>query len=114
MRSEAATITRFAISSASSSRMADSTRRYNMFPKSKILHPLCKRAEQQSILYVFIIVDAHDEASSIYNIKSTNYVTKNGQRKLIIQRYLEDFPFPYYIVIKEFAELNKPLVNVIR
>lgn len=80
----------------------------------QILHPLVKKAEAINILYIFIIVDATEKEKSIYNIKSTNYVMKNGQKKLIIQRYLEDFPFNYYIVINNLAELNKPLVNVIR
>ncbi|KAM3143024.1 hypothetical protein pb186bvf_004842 [Paramecium bursaria] len=78
----------------------------------KMVRPLIKEAEELKILYIFIIMD--HENQSIRNIRSTNYVMKDGKQKLEIKGYLEDFPFKYYMLINQPSELNSVLINILR
>ncbi len=68
-------------------------------------------------MIVFIIVDAI-KGSSILDLTQAIFEPDEnggtGEMKLKIKRYLEDFPFPYYLVVKDVQELPAILSSALR
>lgn len=60
------------------------------------------------VLYVFIVLDNPD--SSIFNIKSAVTTRANGQIKVQIKAFMDDFPFAHYLVIESVNQLNSNLM----
>ncbi|KAL0244512.1 hypothetical protein GEMRC1_008596 [Eukaryota sp. GEM-RC1] len=58
-------------------------------------------AHQRRILTVFLIMDNPNVKDSILNLKSVTY--PNG--KLHVESYLDSFPYPYYLIVKDFDSL---------
>jgi midasin len=69
---------------------------------------LFRQAQEERIMIVFIIVDAV-KGSSILDLTQASFEpdenSVTGEMKLKIKRYLEDFPFPYYLVVRDVHEL---------
>ena len=78
--------------------------------KSKV-RELVIQAQLRNILIVFVIIDRQNESrTSIIDLKS--FVTING--KNVIVKYLDDFPFPYYVLIHDPKSLPTHLADVLR
>jgi midasin len=69
-----------------------------------------RTAEQQGQLLVLLIVDSPDANNSILNTKRISYT--NG--KMVMSRYLEDYPFPLYLVLRDIAGLPEALSDSMR
>ena len=69
-----------------------------------------RRAAQQHILLCFVIVDAAAEADSILDLQSVSY--PNG--KLTISKWIDSFPFPFYIILRDLATLPQVLSDALR
>jgi midasin len=69
-----------------------------------------RRAAQEHILLCFVIVDAAGTKDSIYDLQSVSY--PNG--KLSITRWMDAFPFPYYVVLRELQLLPRVLSDALR
>lgn len=69
-----------------------------------------RRAAQEHILLCFVIVDAAASKDSILDLQSVSY--PNG--KLTISRWMDTFPFPYYIVLRELQSLPQVLSDALR
>lgn len=73
-----------------------------------------KEAEENNLVYIFIILDSKDPKKSILNIKSTKILNEDGKMDIKISDYLDDFPFKYYLIVKEMASLPRFLVEILR
>jgi midasin len=78
---------------------------------------LVRRAREQKIMVVFVILDSgrqgEDERipdQSILDMQTVDF--KNGE--MIIKRYLDSFPFEYYLVVKDVKELPGVLALALR
>ena len=69
-----------------------------------------RRAAQQHIMLCFVIVDAAAGEDSIMDLQTVSY--PNG--KLTISKWIDDFPFPYYIVLRDLATLPQVLSDALR
>eukprot|EP00965_Chrysotila_dentata_P197173 6178030-Pleurochrysis_carterae.AAC.1 len=69
-----------------------------------------QRAKEQHILICFIIIDAATSNDSILELQSVSY--PNG--KLTISKYIDTFPFPYYIVLRDLQALPQVLSDALR
>ena len=69
-----------------------------------------RKAAQEHILLCFVVLDAAAEKDSILELKSVTY--PNG--KLTISRYIDEFPFPYYLVVRELKALPQVLSDALR
>ena len=74
-------------------------------------------------MIVFIIIDslhtkgAQGEAGSHNSILSMNqvaYKTVNGQLDLHVERYLDTFPFEYYVVLRSVEALPDVLAGTLK
>jgi len=77
--------------------------------------PFLTEAAEKGHTYVMIILDNYgkDPTKSILNMKTTKWVEKNGKKELEIISHLQDFPFEFYCVLQDIAQLPFTLSNVL-
>ncbi|KAJ9639642.1 AAA ATPase midasin [Knufia peltigerae] len=81
---------------------------------------LVRQAQQEKIIVVFVIVDAGRD--SILDLQEAVYepdpaaAAAGGQveMRLRTKRYLEDFPFPYYLVVRDVRDLPGVLATALK
>lgn len=71
---------------------------------------LTREAESRNILIVFLIIDSPDEKKTILSLQNIAY--PNG--KLLITSYIDTFPFPYYILLRDLQTLPEVLCDALR
>lgn len=76
---------------------------------------LVRRAREKKIMLVFVIIDGITSNESIMDMSQVNYVPdKNGNPQLKITKYLDSFPFEFYVVVHEISELPEMLSLILR
>ncbi|KAL8796326.1 MAG: hypothetical protein Q9195_001233 [Heterodermia aff. obscurata] len=80
---------------------------------------LVRRAREERIMVVFVIVDAVRGEESIVDMSQAVFEPDpsgggDGAQKLKIKRYLDDFPFTYYLVVEDVKELPGVLATALR
>lgn len=77
---------------------------------------LVRQAQEERIMIVFVIVDALLKAESIMDMSEAVFEPDaiTGETKLKIKRYLDGFPFPYYVVVGDVRELPRVLAQALR
>ncbi|KAJ7156010.1 midasin nuclear AAA ATPase [Mycena crocata] len=91
------------------------------------LRTVLRKAEEQRVMIVFIIVDSlHSAASSsasvrkpavqgsILTMDKAEYKNVDGRMELQLQRYLDSFPFEYYVVLRNVEALPEVLAGTLR
>lgn len=75
---------------------------------------LVRQAQEERIIIVFVIVDAL-KGESIMDMKHATFEPDvNGETKLKVSRYLDGFPFGYYLVVGDVQELPNVLATALR
>jgi len=75
---------------------------------------LVRQAQEERIMLVFVIVDALPGSSIMDMSQATFEPDEGGQMKLRMRRYLDDFPFGYYLVVGDVRELPEVLATALR
>lgn len=78
---------------------------------------LLRESLQERIITVFIVLDdpAKKTAESVLNLKEAKFVKdEEGNPRVVIERYLDTFPFAYYLVVHELGELPFALAGLLR
>ncbi|VVT57060.1 uncharacterized protein SAPINGB_P005514 [Magnusiomyces paraingens] len=83
-----------------------------MCESHEALRRLVRKAREERIMVVFVVVDGLNNQGSILEMKDVQYDGETGEMK--IERYLDHFPFEYYIIVKEIRELPNVLSLVLR
>ena len=93
------------------------------------LRQVLRRAASQRVMIVFIIIDAlHSTSSSgqgqtqdtsavqnsIVSMNQVAYTMVNGKMELQVERYLDSFPFDYYVVLRSVEALPEVLSDTLR
>ncbi|KAK9359479.1 hypothetical protein V1504DRAFT_208869 [Lipomyces starkeyi] len=90
------------------------------------LQRLVRRAREQKIMLVFIVVDGLQKSAgtdghktvsqSILDMKQVSYETdkESGQMSLKMTNYLSSFPFEFYVIVRNISELPSVLALVLR
>lgn len=92
------------------------------------LRTLLRRALEQRVMIVFIIVDSlHQSATStasvtefastrpsILSMQTVEYKNVNGEMQLEMQRYLDTFPFEFFVVLRDVEALPGVLADTLR
>jgi midasin len=79
---------------------------------------LVRQAQEERIMIVFIIVDAAS-GSSILDLTQASFEPDDsamgtGEMKLKMKKYLEGFPFAYYLVVRDVRELPAVLAMALK
>jgi midasin len=84
------------------------------------LQALLRKAEEQRVMFVFIIVDSLHSASrsttqnSILHMDKAEYKLVDGRMELQLQKYLHTFPFEYYVVLRNVEALPDVLAGTLK
>jgi len=70
----------------------------------------CREALHRRQLLVMLVVDSPDPKHSILKLRSVTYPSG----KLKITQYLEEFPFPFYIVLRDLSQLPEVVADTLR
>lgn len=80
---------------------------------------LVRRLREEKVIVVFVIVDAAEESivdmsEVIFEAGTENRDGTRTEGKVVKRRYLEFFPFEYYVVVREVADLPGVLSRVLK
>jgi midasin len=91
------------------------------------LRTVLRKAEEQRVMVVFIIVDSlHAAASnpsnsqtgptqgSILTMDKAEFKNVDGRMELQLQKYLDSFPFEYYVVLRNVEALPEVLAGTLK
>lgn len=89
------------------------------------LRAALRRAQEQRVMMVFIIVDSlHSNLASstselatqnsILSMQQVAYKNVDGRMELQMQRYLDTFPFDYYVVLRDVEALPEVLSGTVK
>ncbi|EAU86094.2 MDN1 midasin family protein [Coprinopsis cinerea okayama7 len=87
------------------------------------LRTILRRAEEKRIMIVFIILDSLHTASSnqkeagqrsILNMDRAEFKNVDGRMELQLQKYLDSFPFEYYVVLRDVEALPDVLSSTLK
>ena len=95
------------------------------------LRVLLRKAMEERVMIVFIIIDSLNTASqapshspsapsatnnrpSILSMQSVEYKMVNGQMELEMNRYLDTFPFDFFVVLRDVEALPGVLADTLR
>ena len=80
------------------------------------IQAIVRKAAESRIMVVFLIIDNRPGQSSITSMTSVNYgVDPTTQKPLLkMNRYMDTFPFDYYVVIKDINTLPEILSETLR
>ena len=77
---------------------------------------LLREALEEQIMIVFIIMDdkGKKEGDSVLELKEAKFVKDGAESKVVIERYLDTFPFQYYLIVHNLEELPGALAGLLR
>ena len=79
--------------------------------KAKVLEAV-RATRAADVFVVFVIVEAEDSAQSILDIRVPIFDSANVLRS--IESYMEHFPFPFYIILRDIRNLPQVLSDALR
>lgn len=77
---------------------------------------LVRKAREEKVMLVFVIIDGINSSESILDMSQVSYETdaNTGAMNLKVNKYLDTFPFEFYVVVKNINELPEMLSLVLR
>ena len=77
---------------------------------------LVREAFEARIMMIFVILDAihPDRKDSILDIKSYSFEASENGQVLKETRYLDSFPFNYFVIVRDVSELPAVLSSALR
>ena len=76
---------------------------------------LVRRARENKIMLVFVIIDGINANESIMDMSQVKYVPDHlGNMQLKVEKYLDTFPFEFYVVVHDITELPEMLSIILR
>jgi midasin len=76
---------------------------------------LVRKAREEKVMIVFVIIDGLNSKESILDMSQASYTTdESGQMKLQVNKYLDTFPFEFYVVVHHINELPEMLSLILR
>ena len=90
------------------------------------IRSLLRKAREQKVMVMFVVLDSlHQDKpaanghggreNSILSMKSVSYQKgKTGALELKMERYMDTFPFEYYVVLRDVETLPEVLGDTLR
>jgi midasin len=81
----------------------------------KNVRPYSLEAREKGYLYVFIILDkcGSENQNSILNSLHVYQKLVQGKSEMVVMKYLEDFPYNYYVVLESSSDLPDVVNNIL-
>lgn len=80
---------------------------------SECVHQAIRRAKQAGLFMVFVILDNPDSKDSILDIRVPIFDPTSGKLEGI-KPYLDSFPFPFYVILRDIQTLPVVLSDALR
>lgn len=74
------------------------------------LRQAVRHASLSDVFVVFVIVDDPDGANSILDMRKVGF----REGKCVLESYMDQFPFPFYVVLKDIGSLPSVLSDALR
>lgn len=79
------------------------------------MNKLIRKAQEDKVMIVFVVLDSlKDGNESILNMTQASYKLLQGKPQLSIERYLDSFPFKYYVVVRNIDQLPSILSTTLK
>ncbi|KAL2201432.1 hypothetical protein P885DRAFT_73781 [Corynascus similis CBS 632.67] len=78
------------------------------------LRPLLREAMEQRIMVVFIVMDDARESKKGHSVLELKEARFGPDGVPVIHRYLDSFPFPYYLIVHHLEDLPGALAALLR
>ncbi|KAK0622968.1 hypothetical protein B0T14DRAFT_476182 [Immersiella caudata] len=78
------------------------------------LRPLLREAMEQRVMVVFIVMDDAAQNKKGRSVLELNQATFDPDGVPVIHRYLDSFPFPYYLIVHHLEDLPGALAALLR
>ncbi|KAK5990072.1 Midasin [Cladobotryum mycophilum] len=77
---------------------------------------LLREATEERIMIVFIIMDdtGKKKGNSVLELKEAKFIKDGAESRVVIERYLDTFPFQYYLIVHNLEELPSALAGLLR
>ncbi|KAG0682446.1 hypothetical protein C6P42_002987 [Pichia californica] len=76
---------------------------------------LVRKAREEKVMIVFVVIDGLNSNESILDMSQASYAMDNNNKmKLQVTRYLDTFPFEFYVVVHHINELPEMLSLILR
>ncbi|CDK29573.1 unnamed protein product [Kuraishia capsulata CBS 1993] len=76
---------------------------------------LVRQAREEKIMLVFVVMDGINSNESIMDMSQVSYdPDSNGNMTLKVNKYLDTFPFEFYVVVHNIKELPEMLSLILR
>ena len=79
--------------------------------KREVIRRWTIEAAEKNQLLVLLLIDSEDPQQSVLNTERIEYGGTKTKPQIRRKRYLDDFPFPYYLVISHVNQLPEALGN---
>ncbi|KAJ3018132.1 hypothetical protein HKX48_003155 [Thoreauomyces humboldtii] len=82
----------------------------------EMVRSLVRRAAEQRIMVVFIVLDNRGDKDSITKMTNVTYGSDpvTGKPLLQMNKYMDTFPFDYYVICKDIGALPEVLADTLR
>ncbi|KAK4230784.1 hypothetical protein QBC38DRAFT_496176 [Podospora fimiseda] len=78
------------------------------------LRPLLREAMEQRVMVVFIVMDDAKENKKGHSVLELKEARFGADGMPVIHRYLDSFPFPYYLIVHHLEDLPGALAGLLR
>lgn len=76
---------------------------------------LVREARDKKVMLVFVVLDGINQKESILDMSQVTYLPDgHGGTSLKVSKYLDSFPFEFYVVVKDIHELPQMLSLILR
>lgn len=77
---------------------------------------MVRKARDEKIMMVFVVIDGINLKESIMDMQQVRYETdeNTGELVLKVDKYLDSFPFEFYVIVKDINELPEMLSTILR
>lgn len=77
---------------------------------------MVRQAREEKVMLVFVIIDGISSNESILDMSQVSYVpdANTGAMSLKVNKYLDTFPFDFYVVVRSINELPEMLSLILR
>ncbi|ODV78832.1 midasin [Suhomyces tanzawaensis NRRL Y-17324] len=77
---------------------------------------MVRKAREEKIMLVFVVIDGINSNESILDMSQVSYVPdpNTGAMNLKVDKYLDTFPFEFYVVVRDINELPEMLSLILR